>query len=71
MLDAASVIDHEARQVPLMQLFHEALLSYRDVFIVAVMVSLDRRWWAAFPLLCAQPRTSAAPPRPASAPPVH
>ena len=40
-LDPASVLDHEARQAQWADLFHEALLSYRDVLIVAVVVGCD------------------------------
>ena len=37
--DPASVVDHEARQTQWAELFDEALMSYRDVSIAAVVVS--------------------------------
>ena len=40
-LDPAAVLDHEARHAQWADLFREALLSYRDVVIVAVIVSGD------------------------------
>ena len=39
MLDPASVVDHEARQMQWAELYNEALKSYRDVSIAAVVVS--------------------------------
>ena len=52
MLDPASVVDHEARQMQWAALFNEALKSYRDVSIAAVAVSwvllLLYEWWVLF-----------------------
>ena len=39
MLDPASVVDHEARQMQWAELFNEALKSYRDLSAAAVVVS--------------------------------
>jgi hypothetical protein len=40
MLDPASVVDHEARQLQWAELFNEALMSYQDVSIAAVVASI-------------------------------
>ena len=40
MLDPASVVDHEARQTQWAELFNEALMSYQDVSIAAVVASI-------------------------------
>ena len=39
MSDPASVVDHEARHTRWAELFNEALMSYRDVSVAAVVVS--------------------------------
>ena len=44
MLDPASVIDHEARQMQWSELFNEALKSYRDVTAAAAVVSWVFLW---------------------------
>ena len=55
MLDPASVVDHEARQMQWAELFKEALKSYQDVSIAAVAVSwvllcmvVVWCWWVLF-----------------------
>jgi len=40
MSDPASVVDHEAHQMQWAELFNEALMSYQDVSIAAVVASI-------------------------------
>lgn len=40
MLDAASVVDHAAKQLPWAELVHDALRSYQDVCVAATVVSI-------------------------------